>query len=495
MRVRKTRVLLVASRDESMPTLRTLAREMASTPFEVRLSGELETALKRLAHEAFDAVAIEWPDKGDQGELWLHALQSARPGLPVIALAVEDTAEESDALGKGASDCLILGELTAEALGRSVRYALDRSRAEIALRASEERYHAFIQTLPDIVYSVDGQGRFTFVNDAVKDLGYDPGELVGRHFREIIHPRDVPNVSRKLVVRRLKGQTTGNERAPKLFDERRTRDRKTRELEIRLRPREKNGERFGILGFVGDVSASGLYDGDVQTGDAVFLGTVGVIRDITQRKRMEEALRESLESVRRMADSAIRIISKAVQTKDLYTAAHEQRVADLAVAIARELGLPEETVQNIKVASLIHDVGKLCVPAEILSKPGHLSSAETALIQTHAEKGYEIVKDADFPGPVAETVYQHHERWDGSGYPRSLKGAEIIMEARILSVADVVEAMTYFRPYRPGLGIEKALAEIEDGRSARYDAQIADACLDLFREGRFDFKPAVLNEK
>jgi putative nucleotidyltransferase with HDIG domain len=176
-----------------------------------------------------------------------------------------------------------------------------------------------------------------------------------------------------------------------------------------------------------------------------------------------------------------------VETRDPYTAGHQLRSADLARAIATEMGLPSENIEGIRIAGSIHDIGKLSIPAEILSKPTKLSEIEFALIKEHAHKGYEMLKDVESPWPLAEIVYQHHERMDGSGYPRNLKGEEICMEARILTVVDVVEAMASHRPYRPALGIDKALEEIEKNSGIIYDKTVADACLKLFKEKGYRF--------
>jgi len=178
----------------------------------------------------------------------------------------------------------------------------------------------------------------------------------------------------------------------------------------------------------------------------------------------------------------MRAIAGIVEMRDPYTAGHQQRVAQLAAAIAAEMGLPEEQAHAIHLAGIVHDLGKIQVPAEILSKPGKLSEIEFSLIKIHPQAGYDILKGIDFPWPIADMVLQHHERMDGSGYPQGLKGDAILLEARILSVADVVEAISAHRPYRPGLGIDIALDEIASNRSKYYDPQVADACICLFRE-------------
>jgi HD-GYP domain-containing protein (c-di-GMP phosphodiesterase class II) len=216
-----------------------------------------------------------------------------------------------------------------------------------------------------------------------------------------------------------------------------------------------------------------------------YLQEEGVIRDITKRKLAEEQLRQTLDSLRKAFGTTIHVLVSAVETRDPYTAGHQVRSADLARAIATEMGFTKERIDGIRMAGSIHDIGKLSIPAEILSKPTKLTKIEFSLIKEHSQRGYEMLKDVESPWPLAEMIYQHHERMDGSGYPRNLKGDEIIIEARIMAVADVVEAMASHRPYRPGLGIDSALAEIEKNKGTLYDNNIADACLRLFREKGF----------
>lgn len=212
--------------------------------------------------------------------------------------------------------------------------------------------------------------------------------------------------------------------------------------------------------------------------------------DITDRKKSEETLKNTLESLRKAVSSTIQVMVSAVETRDPYTSGHQKRSADLAFAIATEMGLSQEKTEGIRMAGSIHDIGKLSIPAEILSKPTKLSEIEFRLIKEHARQGYEILKNVESSWPLAEIVYQHHERMDGSGYPRNLKGDEILTEACIISVADVVEAMASHRPYRPSLGIDAALNEIEKNKGIFYDEAVAEACLKLFREKGFQFAGA-----
>jgi putative two-component system response regulator len=199
----------------------------------------------------------------------------------------------------------------------------------------------------------------------------------------------------------------------------------------------------------------------------------------------DEALHQSLKKLRRNLAGTIQAMSSMVEIRDPYTAGHEKNVSVLSRAIAHELGLPTDVLDNVRMAASIHDIGKISVPAEILSKPGRLSDIERSLIQMHSRMGYDILKDVDLPYPIAQIVLQHHERLNGSGYPQGVKIGEILFESRIVSVADVVEAMASHRPYRPALGIDMALEEIEKNKGIFYDAVVVDACVRLFREKGF----------
>jgi HD-GYP domain-containing protein (c-di-GMP phosphodiesterase class II) len=208
----------------------------------------------------------------------------------------------------------------------------------------------------------------------------------------------------------------------------------------------------------------------------------------SEHKQAEEELRYTLDNLRKAFGTTIQLMVSAVETRDPYTVGHQHRSTALARAIATEMGLPIEKINGIRMAGSIHDIGKLSIPAEILSKPTRLTELEVSLIEEHARRGYEMLKDVESHGHLAQIVYQHHERMDGSGYPRNLKGNDILVEARILIVADVVEAMASDRPYRPGLGIEAALNEIEKNSGISYDNSVADACLRLFREKGFQLE-------
>lgn len=207
--------------------------------------------------------------------------------------------------------------------------------------------------------------------------------------------------------------------------------------------------------------------------------------DITQQCRNEKKIIETIGKLRKSLDDTILAMAMIVEKRDPYTAGHQERVAGLAVAIAKNINLSEKQINGIRMAGIIHDIGKMSIPSEILSKPSKLSDFEFALVKQHAETGYNILETINFPYPVAQIVYQHHERLDGSGYPRGLKGNNILLDARILAVADVVEAISSHRPYRPALGIDKAMEEISENKGILYDPAVADACLKLFNENSY----------
>jgi PAS domain S-box-containing protein/putative nucleotidyltransferase with HDIG domain len=322
-----------------------------------------------------------------------------------------------------------------------------RQGSDSALRESEERYRELTENLVDVVFTADVDGVITYVSPPVLQLsGYTPAELRGVPFSALVHEDDQTGAAENFR------HTLAGRLEPWEFRFR-TKDGEIRWARTSSRPIVESGRSVGIR---------------------------GVLSDITGRKQAEEALSRSLEAT-------LSVLSHAAELRDPYTAGHQRRVTELAIALARDLGLSDDECGALRIAGLLHDIGKLRIPAEILSKPGQLSAIEFALIREHPQTAYDILTDVAFPGPVAEIVLQHHERLDGSGYPRGLAGEQILREARTLAVADVVEAMASHRPYRAALGIDAALMEIRAGSGTRYDQQIADACLTLFESGEFSF--------
>jgi putative nucleotidyltransferase with HDIG domain len=214
---------------------------------------------------------------------------------------------------------------------------------------------------------------------------------------------------------------------------------------------------------------------------------IGTIQDITLLKQTEQQLRQSLKKLEKTFIDTVHSLASLLEMRDAYTAGHQRRVAELASAIAYEMGLSKDQIEGIYMAGLIHDIGKVSVPSEILNKPSRITEPEFDIIKNHSKIGYDILKDIDFPWPVALIILQHHERMNGSGYPQGLKGEDILIEARIMAVADVVEAMASHRPYRPALGLDRALKEIAKGKKILYDAEVVDTCIELFTKKGFKF--------
>jgi len=354
-----------------------------------------------------------------------------------------------------------LSELTATFNEMSVKLRHDRDHLEElvdqrteALQASEEHYRTLFNEILDGICLADAEtGIIIDCNQALAVLVCrERAELIGQP-QMILHPPQDDKKAFSLTFKQhltdKQGQILETQVVTKTCD--------IREVEIKANFVVLHGKKM----------------------------LQGLFHDITERKRAEEKLKDTLESLRKAVGTTIQVMASAVEARDPYTAGHQTRSADLARAIATEMGLSPEKIEGIRMAGSIHDIGKLSIPAEILSKPTKLSEIEFRLIKEHSRKGYEILKNVESPWPLAEIVYQHHERMDDSGYPRNLKGDDILIEARILAVADVVEAMASQRPYRPGLGIDLALAEIEKNRGTLYDEAVVDACLRLFREKRY----------
>ena len=332
-----------------------------------------------------------------------------------------------------------------------------REAALESLRESEERYKALFDRSLDLVYVIDFEGRFIDANAAALNrLGYTREEIHSLNYASLLSDDQLPLAFK--VIREI--QETGIQKDLMQF-----------------KLRHKNGS---------DVYVE--THGSVIMSHGKPVAILSIARDITERKRAEAKLQQTLDSLKNAVGATIQVMVSAVEMKDPYTAGHQLRTADLACAIATEMGLTQEKIDGIKMAGSIHDIGKLSIPAEILSKPTKLTKIEFSLVKEHVLSGYEMLKDVQSPWPLAQIVYQHHERMDGSGYPRNLKGDEIIMEARIMAVADVVEAMASHRPYRPSLGIDIALEEIEKNKGILYDGVVADACLKIFQEKGFHLK-------
>ena len=327
-----------------------------------------------------------------------------------------------------------------------------RKRTQEALRTAEVQFRGLVEHSIATIYVIQ-DGKFAYVNPLFVDIRYaSADELIGRGPLSIAAEKDRSMVAEN-IRRRIEGEVQS--------------------ASYNFTALRKDGSTIEL----GVHGARATY----RSGPAI----IGLMQDISEKKRAEERIQHYVAQLETAFMSTVQVATSLSEMRDPYTAGHERRVAEIAVAIGAELGFDKRRQEGLRVAGYLHDVGKITVPSEILSKPGKLAAVEFELIQGHAQAGSDVLKDVEFPWPVAEVALQHHELMDGSGYLQGLKGEEILFEARIMAVADVVEAMSSHRPYRPGLGIDKALAEIERGRGTAYDPLVAEACLRLFRENAY----------
>jgi PAS domain S-box-containing protein/putative nucleotidyltransferase with HDIG domain len=330
----------------------------------------------------------------------------------------------------------------------------ERKQAEKYLQESEERYRIVVENAHEAIIITQDM-KMVFANSAAAEqIGYSEETLTSGIFTSFIHPDD-----RKMVVdystKRLNGEDVPSVYSFRII----TLDGKVKWIELNAAVIEWNKKP----------------------------ATLNFLNDISERKLLEEERIEGYNRIKEALQATVKSIAMLVETKDPYTAGHQDRVSQLVQEITKEMGLNEDQQDLVRTASIIHDLGKVSVPSELLSKPTKLSELEFNIIKGHAQSGYNILRDINFPWPVADVILQHHERMNGSGYPQHLQGEFILMEARILAIADVVEAISSHRPYRPARGINFALDEISKNKGVLYDADVVEACLKLFREKNFAF--------
>jgi len=449
----KPTVLIV---DDDASLSKTLCDILRAEGYAPVAAGEGETALGRVEEEKplVAVVDLRLPDM--DGLRVMEEIKKRSPGTECIVLtgyASQSSAIEAINLG---AYSYVQKPYDVQQLLVTIRRALEKRTADLALQDSEERYRELVENASDVIYTHDLEGHFTSSNPAAsRTYGYTVQEILQLNIAQIVDPEYLP-VAQENTRRKLEGlEETG---AYELLTHRKDGDPVWVEVSTRL------------------VSKGG-----------VPVEIEGIARDITERKLAEQERERSLSRLRRTLDQTVYALAAAVEMRDPYTAGHQRRVADLATAIAEEMDLPEDRSRGVRMAGLIHDVGKIYIPAEILSKPTRLTEVEWSMIKAHPQAGYDILKDIEFPWPVARIVLQHHERVNGSGYPQGLSDKEILLEARILGVADVVEAMASHRPYRPAHAVEEALGEIRENRGILYDPEAVDACLEVIGKKILEF--------
>ena len=465
---------------------------------EAVISLEIQDRLTKMGHsicgtaasdeEAVSVAAAKHPDlilmdvqlRGDVDGVETAQQIRDRIEIPVIYLTAfaDDRTVERARLTEPFG--YLIKPFSEKELYAAIETALYKHSMEAKLRESERRYAATVRCIADCVIVTDTDMTITLMNPAAQSVtGWKQEEAVGKKLDEVFKIVDekalVPVESP--MAKTIQERVVMNLTAPVLLI-------------------TKNGEKVPV-----EDSAAPMIN---ENGE--LTGAVMVFRDITERKEAEAAikiafdsleervreqtaeLRTSFDKLGRAMEGTIQALATMVEARDRYTAGHQVRVADLACMIARQMGFPESRIPIIRIAGLIHDVGKVCVPTEILNKPAPLSPIEFEIVKQHPKAAYDVLEKIEFPWAIADIVLQHHERIDGSGYPSGLRGDQIHLEAKIIGVADVVEAMSSHRPYRAALGTEKGLEEISKGKGTLFDPAIVDACLHVFHQGGFKFK-------
>ena len=346
-------------------------------------------------------------------------------------------------------------------LQTNIEIALHKYKIEMRLKERKRWLFKVLKSIGDAVITTDNKGAITFMNPLAERLtGWKLKDSLNKPFNEVF---------------KTKKENSDNQLRISVNDI-------IKEKRLSL-PKEviiitKKGEKTSI-----DFRVTPISD---ERGKAS--GIVLSFTDISDRKKTEEELKLSWEKLKAVMQTTVQTVASTIEKRDPYTAGHQRRVTKLACAIAEEMSLPEDQIEGLRMAGELHDIGKISVPVEILSKPGKISEEERNVIKTHSKVGYEILKNIEFPWPIAQIVFQHHEKIDGSGYPLGLQGKKILLGARILAVADVVEAMSSHRPYHPAQPIHKALEEISKNKGKLYDSKVVAACLKVFKERNFTFE-------
>ncbi len=431
----KTKILIVENERIVAEDIKRTLQNLGYTVCPIVTSGD--EAVKKAEQESPDLILMDIVLQDEMSGIEAAEQIRTRFNIPIIYLTAYADAKTLERAKITEPFGYIIKPFDERQMHSTIEMALYKNKTEKKLQESKVRLQNIINNNADGIIIVDCKGIVRFANPAAEIIfSRKKEELVGELFGS-------PLVSNETTELDIIGK-----------------DGKTAVVEMRIAKIKWEGE-------------------------TAYLSS---LRDITEHKQIQHDLQMSFEKSQRILEETVNSLASAFGKRDLYTAGHQQRVTKLAIAIAKEMGLSKEIIQGIRIAGLIHDIGKISVPAEILSKPSRLTDAEFEIVKEHPKIAYDIVKSIEFPWPVAEIIYQHHERLNGSGYPRGLKSEEILPATKILIVADVVEAMSSHRPYRVARGMEITLEEITKNRGILYCPQAVDACLMLIKEKGFKFE-------
>jgi PAS domain S-box-containing protein len=414
---------------------------------------DTEEDFKKSLKESLDLILADYKLPSLNALDALKIKQEIAPTIPLIIVSGTIGEEFAvECIKAGATDYVLKDRLFR--LCPVVKRALMEAKERKNHKQAEDLFKQLFISSPNAIFIIQ-DGKFKLVNPQfVKESGFSEEELLDEDSYKLVYSED-RKMLRENIIKNLKNSLCSP---------------------FEYRAIKKSGQLRWALQVVTSITYQGKR------------AILGNIKDVSGLKQAQTRLKESYQRLQKTMQDTIKIIAKVVEVKDPYTAGHQQRVSQLSTCIAKELKLPKNKIEGIRIASLIHDIGKIGLPSEILSKPTKLTDIEFGLIKGHSQIGYDILESIDFSYPVAQIVLQHHERLNGSGYPNNLKGDKILLEARILGVADVVEAMSSHRPYRPALGIDAALEEISQNSGILYDPEVVDVCIRLIREKGFKFE-------
>jgi PAS domain S-box-containing protein/putative nucleotidyltransferase with HDIG domain len=457
--MKKTKILVVE--DESI-VARDIRNMLVGLGYEV--TAVVPTALAAIQKAQETRPDIVLMDVMLQGEITgVEAAEQIynKLSIPVVYLTAYADSTTVQQAKKTEPFGYIIKPFEERELQTTIEIALYKYKMQMELKERERRLSTILKSIGDGVIATDKVGAITFMNPLAETLtGWQLDQAMNKTLEDVFKVMNQkPGKMQRIPVKKiLMGE--GSDLSGEAILVSKTGEKTP--IDPRLEPIKDDG---------GNIS-----------------GVVLAFTDVTARKMAEEELKKSFEQQRIAMEGTVRAIAYTIETRDPYTAGHQRRVTKLACAIGEEMGLSKDRIEGLRMSGELHDIGKIHVPAEILSKPGQISDAEYTIIKTHSQVGHDILKTIEFPWPVAKIVLQHHERMDGSGYPQGLKGKEILLEAKILAVADVIEAMATHRPYRPALSIEEALEEISKNRGKLYDTRVVDICLKVFKEKKFQFE-------